>query len=151
MRIKKSLPVILFILTWFSSCQSSFDQKIWLNNDNIEDTNNPRASMVKDLMDNYLINGMKKEEIISLLGKPSSDTLGVYIPKGLKLPDSLDLLKSKVESQKALELVNEWFKKNNKEAHLLYYSIGWSIIDPIWLIIKLDKDNLMDDYWIEEH
>ncbi len=156
MKIKKLLVVMLIIMmSSFSSCQSNFDQKIWLENNDFSDTKNPRANMVKDLMHNYLKIGMKKEEVIKLLGKPSSDTLGVYIPRGVQLPDSLDLVKSigksKEEQQKALDLLNEWFKNNYKAAHLLDYPIGWAMIDPVSLVVKLDDDNLIDDFWIGQH
>lgn len=142
---------MLITVTSISSCQSNFDQKKWLENNDLSNTKNPRANMTKDLMNNYLKVGMKKEEIIELLGDPSSDTLSVYLPKNLHLPDSLNLLKSKEDPQKALDLVNIWFKNNSKEAHLMYYPVGWSMIDPRFLVIRLDNDKLIADFWIEEH
>ncbi len=33
---------------------------------------------------------------------------------------------------KYLNLSNEWFKKNYKSTPMLTYSVGWSMIDPVF-------------------
>jgi hypothetical protein len=147
--------LLLSTISLVSSCQTNFDKEVWLKNNDFLDTKNPRANMVNDLMHNFLKTGMKKEEVLKLLGEPYSDTIGAFLPKGVKLPDSLlvqntsNMSKEKIKEYR--ELSNKWYKKNYQSAPMLTYPIGWSMIDPIFLEIQLNDKNEVVDFWTKEH
>ena len=134
-----------------------FDQKVWLENNSTEftDTKNPRIYMVDDVMKNHLKIGMKKEDVIKVLGKPTSDTIGAYLPKNIKLPDSLSLIYknnlSKEQKEEYLRLSNDWYKKNYKSATILTYYVGWSTMDPFFLKIRLSKEKKVVDFWTKQN
>jgi len=152
---KYSLIIIsLIVLIFSSSCQNrKFDQKVWFENNSNDyaDTKNPRIYMVDDIIKNHLKIGMKKEDVIKILGKPTIDTIGVYLPKNIKFPDSLSIIDkvdlSKEKKEQYLHLINEWYKKNYKSAPMLTYYVGWSTMDPVFLEIRLDDENKIIDFW----
>ena len=47
-----------------------FDRKLWIDNYDNQNPDNPRAEMIYDLKKNYLKTEMTRREIIQLLGKP---------------------------------------------------------------------------------
>ena len=57
-----------------SFSNKKFNQELWLKYASSKDSNNPRGGMYNDLKKNYLYEGMKKAEIIKLLGQPDSST-----------------------------------------------------------------------------
>lgn len=155
MRVK----LLCFVLIFFSlfSCQKKFNQKVWLenNNNDFTETKNPRIYMIDDIMDNQLNIGMEKQVVMKILGKPLSDTISAFLPRGVKLPDSLSVIFTRdlpEELQdKYLNLSNEWYKKNYKSAPMLTYYVGWSTIDPVFLEIRLDEENKVVDFWVKQN
>jgi len=148
------LILFLFVIV---SCNGDrkFNTERWLNNNDINDTKNPRAYMIKDLLKNHLKNGITRDSVLALLGKPYKDGIENRLPKGLEMPDSLSFsnkenLKSE-NSDRATERVNEFMRLNSQPDTLMLYPIGWSTIDPNFLVIKLDNNGLTSDFWVEQH
>jgi len=148
----KNIKLILLLLFQISfvSCQNNFDREVWINNNNYH-KNNPRIKMVNDLMNNHLKRGMNKFQIFELLGKPESEYIGVYLPDGKKIPDSLSLIKTigenNVLQNEMLNNVNQWYKDNYLSSPMISYPLGWNLIDPSKLIVRLDdNDNVVDFY-----
>jgi len=155
--MKKNILIVFLVFTFNSitSCQTKFDKEIWLKNDDFLKIKNPRANMVNDLMHNYLKAGMKKKEVVKLLGNPYRDTIGLILPKGFKPPDSLHmntiLRKKPNKREKYISFLNDWYKKNYQSTPMITYPIGWSMIDPIFLEIQLNNKNEVVDFWTKEH
>ena len=62
---------------FLNRCQNSynnrnFNREIWLSHHDVLESFNPRGLMVQDLLNRHLKTGMKKSDVISVLGKPSS-------------------------------------------------------------------------------
>ena len=55
--------------------KEAIQQESGLGNSDVNDTQNPRAYMTDDLLENYLKVGLPKHSIIALLGKPYSDSI----------------------------------------------------------------------------
>ena len=141
-----------------------FDRDVWLSNSDMNDTKNPRSQMTRDLLDNYLKPGLHRDSILTLLGEPYLDQIENRLPKGLEIPDSLSLrdsvnYESLVDSQslkkenqdKELKKFNEWYLRNSQQDTLMLYPVGWSTIDPNFLVIKFRPDNTAYEFWIEQH
>jgi outer membrane protein assembly factor BamE (lipoprotein component of BamABCDE complex) len=76
----------------------TFDRELWHTYHQSMDRDNPRGNMADDLRENHLRQGMKKDEVIALLGEPDFDeqthvfkyTLGMW--SGTRIDyDSLDI------------------------------------------------------------
>mgnify|MGYP007060710950 FL=1 len=146
--------ILIFILViTLDSCSSNynsdkFDKDVWLSNNDISDQYNPRSRMTTDLMENYLRPGMQRDSILILLGRPYLEKIENRLPKGLEVPDSLSISESLDTSR--VEKFNIWYKTNSQPDTIMRYPIGWSTIDPNFLIIKLGQDNTAIDFWIEQ-
>lgn len=164
--MKYSTRIIIVIFTYFVlSCNSkskneystNFNQKIWLENGELGNgtENSPRARMIDDLIKNYLKEGMTKSEIIALLGNPYKDGIEQRLPKGIEIPDSLDIVSTVGKSievrQKALVDWNNWYSEHSQPDTLLLYTAGWSYIDPNSLVIKLNDKDVAYEFWLEQH
>jgi hypothetical protein len=101
--------------------------------------------MTKDLMDNYLRPGIQRDSIIILLGRPYWEKIEYRLPKGLEVPDSVSGLDSI-----GIEKFNDWHGKFSQPDTIMRYPIGWSTIDPNFLIIKMGQDSTVTDFWIEQ-
>ena len=151
MRFFKIFFILIFIS--LSSCngQNKFDQEIWLKNNDISIRENPRFKMVNDILENHLRKGMSKSSIIELLGKPNTDALDYYLPNNKKLPDSLEIdYDYDKDVDKKIELISEWYKKNQKSAPMLKYHLGWTLIDTVSLEIILNE-GIVIDYWVKQN
>ena len=151
--------IICLCFSSVTSCNSirykKFNKEIWLKNSSESDLNNPRSYMTNDLIENYLKIGMEKTEIIDLLGPPKFNGISHRIRKGVIFPDSLSTLhsigKSKAERQLALDKFNAWLKENREPDTIMDYPIGWSTIDPVSLIIRLNDQNVAYEFKIVQH
>lgn len=115
-----------------------FERDVWLSNNDVNDIGNPRAQMIKDLLDNYLRPGIHRDSILTLLGKPYLERIENRLPTGLDVPDSLSNF-------------NEWYAANGQPDTLMLYPVGWSTIDPNFLVIKFRPDSVAYEFWVEQH
>ncbi|KAA9338457.1 hypothetical protein F0P96_06385 [Hymenobacter busanensis] len=129
-----------------------FDQAAWLKHNDENEKSNPRARMVQDLMDHHLRKGMPHDSVVGLLGLPSHEGVETRLPKGLSYPDSLVYTtNSNLSSQERADRINEFYRLHGHPDTLLLYPIGWSIIDPMFLAVKMTGHGKVADYWVEEH
>lgn len=153
--LKFSCLSVLFIIVLLScSPDKSFNRDKWLKHNTLE-TYNPRAYMIDDLLENYLKPGLEKDSILALLGKPYTDGIGPRLPKDIVIPDSLDIntlvnLKGKIRDKKFEEL-DEFHRLNSKLDTLMLYPVGQSVMDPNFLVIKLDGNGKASEFWVEQH
>ena len=145
------LIILIFTLTTvLNSCSSNynsdtFKKEVWLSNNDIKDKNNPRSRMTKDLIKNYLRPGIQRDSIIILLGQPYMEKIEYRLPNGLEVPDSLSSI-----DPIGIEKFNDWHNKFSQPDTIMRYPIGWSTIDPNFLIIKLGQDSTVIDFWTEQ-
>lgn len=132
---------LLLSLTTACNPSSSFDKEVWVDNPEMDDTSNPRARMVQDLMQNHLKHGMSREAVLNLLGKPYKDGIEQRLPKGVVIPDSLSFTNSnhfkRENQQKAVDGINTFYRSHSQPDTLMLYPVGWSIIDPNFLVSTL--------------
>lgn len=141
--------IFVFVIT-LDSCTSNynsdkFDKDVCLSNNDISDQYNPRSRMTTDLMENYLRPGIQRDSIIILLSRPYWEKIEYRLPKGLVVPDSV----SGIDSI-GIEKFNDWQSKFSQPDTIMRYPIGWSTIDPNFLIIKMGQDSTVTDFWIEQ-
>jgi hypothetical protein len=138
----------MFFLLLAVSCSesSSFDREVWMQHPDVNDRYNPRLRMVQDVIKNHLNPGMSRMAVIDLLGIPYKEGLEVRLPADIVLPDSL----KHFETPKAEAAYYDFFKSYGKSIMLMKYAVGWSIIDPIFLVIELDRKGFVVRYWEEE-
>ena len=146
------LILVLFFTLTLDSCSSNyssdtFDKDVWVSNNDISDQYNPRSRMTSDLMENYLRPGMQRDSILILLGRPYLEKIENRLPKGLEVPDSIS---TRDFDSVRTERFNTWFQTNSQPDTIMRYPIGWSTIDPNFLIIKLKSDSTVAEFWIEQ-
>jgi hypothetical protein len=154
MQLSKYL-VLLAISALVSCNQStSFDKEAWINNPEMTDTHNPRARMVQDVIDNRLKSGMTRKSILDLLGQPYKEGIERRLPKNTILPDSISATNPEnlrpENAKKSVAGLNNFYRLYAKPVRIMRYPVGWSTMDPNFLIIKLDTNCLVGDYWIEQ-
>ncbi|MEJ6979682.1 hypothetical protein WG906_04425 [Pedobacter sp. P351] len=148
---------VLCSIVLISSCShpKQFERESWLKNNDVNDTGNPRAYMTEDLLKNYLKTGLSKDSIIALLGKPYSDKIEQRLPKGMSIPDSISYTNSeniRADSNgRIMNQINEFMRLNSQPDTLMLYPVGWSTIDPNFLVVKLDDQGQAIEFWIEQH
>jgi hypothetical protein len=152
----RSIAAAFLLSCLVSACSNSvsFNQAIWVDNPSVNDTHNPRAKMVQDLMENQLKPGMSRREVLNLLGTPYRDGIEQRMPRGSSVPDSIAQATSKStpqNQQKALDRFNSYYKAHSQPDTLMLYPVGWSIIDPNFLAIQFNGKGQVREYWIEEH
>lgn len=151
------IPFVFISSILLLSCSNSasFDQKVWLQNPRMEDTRNPRAHMVQDVIKHHLKAGMLREEVIALLGLPYKEGVEQQLAKGVVIPDSLSAKNPenfKPENQdKFLAAYNTFRRLHSQPDTVLLYSVGWSTIDPNFLVVKLNGKGRVDSCWVEQH
>ncbi len=106
-------------------------------------------------MRNHLKPGMTRVAVLELLGKPFKDGIEQRLPKDIVVPDSLSLAQLdnlKAENRdRAQASYNEFYRLHSQPDTLLLYPVGWSIIDPNFLVVKLTGKGVVGQYWVEEH
>ncbi|HQT22509.1 MAG: hypothetical protein B7X86_16220 [Sphingobacteriales bacterium 17-39-43] len=149
--------ILIFFLFVMASCKvdKKFNKERWLANNHVNDTHNPRAYMTEDLLENHLKIGITRDSVFALLGKPYKDGIENRLPKGLKMPDSLSFSNKEnlkpENSDRATYKINEFMRLNSQPDTLVLYPVGWSTIDPNFLVIKFDNKGVSSDFWIEQH
>ena len=149
--------ILLFFLFVMVSCKvdKKFNKERWLANNDVNDTHNPRAYMTEDLLKNHLRIGITRDSVFELLGKPYKDGIENRLPKGLKMPDSLSFSNKKnlkpENSDRTTYRINQFMRLNSQPDTLVLYPVGWSTIDPNFLVIKFDNKGVSSDFWIEQH
>jgi hypothetical protein len=145
-----------FLLCSLASCNysTSFDRDVWFKNPGMEDTHNPRARMVQDVIKNQLKPGMSRKAVLDLLGKPYQEGIERRLPKNTILPDSVSSTnpeRFKPENQeRTVAAINNFYRLYAKPVMLMRYPVGWSTIDPNFLIIMLNSKGLVEEYWVEQ-
>jgi hypothetical protein len=153
MHLPKSLVLGLLAL---GSCNqsTSFNREAWVDHPAVTDTHNPRARMVQDLISNHLKVGMTRKAVVVQLGQPYKEGIERRLPKNTILPDSISATNPenlKPENEKrSVAGLNKFIDLYAAPIMVMRYPVGWSTIDPNFLIIKLDKNGLVEDYWIEQ-
>jgi hypothetical protein len=111
--------------------------------------------MTNDLIENYLKPGMHRDSIILLLGRPYLETIENRLSKGVEVPDSISFTDSenlkKENRDRTVKNFNDWYKTHSQPDTLMFYPVGWSTIDPNFLVIKLRPDSIAYEFWVEQH
>ncbi|MEJ7560010.1 MAG: hypothetical protein WKF66_16980 [Pedobacter sp.] len=154
MHLYKSI-VIIFIC-FLTGCSSSplFDRQVWIDNPDEGDRSNPRARMVDDVVKTHLKPGMSKTAVLKLLGKPLYEGIESRLPKNRVIPDSItyadgDASKPEITTKKTNAL-NNFYRLYAEPVMILRYPVGWSTIDPNYLIVKLSEKGLVQEFWVEQ-
>jgi hypothetical protein len=151
-----SKPLVLLTLSALVSCNhsTSFDREAWMDNPEMTNTHNPRARMVQDVIDNRLKAGMTRTSVVALLGQPYKEEVERRLPKNTILPDSISLTNPEnlrpENADRAVAEINNFYRLYAKPVRIMRYPVGWSTIDPNFLIVKLNKSGLVEDYWLEQ-
>lgn len=149
--------ILIFFVFMMVSCEvdKKFNKERWWANNDLNDTRNPRAYMTDDLLKNHLKIGITRDSVLALLGKPYKEGIENRLPKELKIPDSISFSNKenlKPENRdKALARINEFMRLNSQPDTLMLYPVGWSTIDPKFLVIKFDNKGLSSEFWVEQH
>ena len=156
MQLVRLAHLFILMLAACSSPTPTFDKQVWLKHadpPDETDLDNPRRGMIDDLTTHYLKPGMSRKAVLNLLGKPVKEGVEYRLPKGVILPDSLELTNAhnfKSENQKqALARFNEFYHSHSQPDTLMHYPIGWNTFDPISLVVKLDGNGKVGGYWVE--
>ena len=154
MHLSKLVIILLFCLLTGCIYSSLFNRQVWIGNSDVRDTSNPRARMVDDVIKNHLKPGLPRKAVLNLLGKPSHEAIERRLPKTTILPDSISYTNDQnlkpENSEKTMNAINEFYKLYAEPVLILRYPVGWSTIDPNFLIIKLTSKGLVEDYWVEQ-
>ncbi len=147
--------ILLLALSCTSYTPTAFNREIWLENNDVNDTRNPRARMTKDLLLNHLKPGITKDSILKLLGPAYEDKIVSRLAEGVELPDSLHIWKYSSEPKRVqeekLKEYNEWMHDHSQPDTLLFYPVGWSTIDPNLLVVKFNDRGIAYKFWVEQH
>lgn len=150
--------ILIFFLFGIVSCNNGdrkFNKERWINNSDVNDTNNPRAYMTEDLLKNHLKIGITKDSVLALLGKPYKDGIENRLTKEFKVPDSLSFSNEEnlkpENSDRATDRINKFMRLNSQSDTLMLYPVGWSTIDPNFLVIKFNHKGLTSDFWVGQH
>ncbi len=144
------------LICLFASCSTSpkFDREVWIENPDVNDQYNPRAKMVQDVIDNHLKIGMSRRSVLVLLGKPLQEGIEQRLPDSTIVPDSVSFdnpenLKPENKDRVLLE-INKFYKSHSKPVMLIRYAVGWSLIDPNYLVIRLNNKGMVEAFWKEQ-
>ena len=152
------LALALFFLLLLTLSRSynyhfGFDQERWLETGKLlrsdkEDrgilgTSNPRENMVQDVMAHHLAPGMRREQVLAVLGPPEREGVEMRLPVGMHIPDSLT-------GQNYQELT-KWYAEHSQADTIMRYRVGWDIIDPTSMRIEFGGDGRVKRYWVGLH
>lgn len=139
-RLAFIFPLGLGLVAYWSYCHS-FAPTRWAGHNRVEDHNNPRAWMVDDLLADHFPLGLSRDSVLQLLGQPQWE--GVT----RRLPDSLrsQFIRLPVDS------MAHFLQMHDQPDTLLQYPIGWTVVDPNFLTIRLNGQRRVSGAWIENH
>ena len=73
----------------------------------------------------------------------------MQIPESLSLSNHLG--KSKSELDSINQKLNYWHEAHSQPDTLMFYTIGRSLMDPKFLVIKFDGNAKAADFWVESN
>jgi hypothetical protein len=133
-----------------------FDRQQWLDTGKVLRSyeskrilliDNPRESMVEDVMEHYLHPGMTRAQVVGLLGSPERDGIEQWLPDNVHVPDSL-LSTTKPFNEDAY---TKWFEEHAQPDTLIRYRVGWDAVDPTSLRIRFGGNGGVNRYWVGVH
>lgn len=69
--------------------------------------------------------------------------------KNTHLPDSISSENFKPEdADKAMVTIIKFYKLYGKPVMILRYPVGWSTMDPNFLVIQLNSKQQVEEYWV---
>ena len=104
---------------------------------------NPRQSMVQDILAHYLKPGMTRAQVLALLGP--ADCFGYG--RGTSLPAPL----ASATGLQNLRALSDWSRRQSQSQPLLQYMAGWGLLDPISLDIRFDNHDVVSACYVVEH
>jgi hypothetical protein len=132
-----------------------FDQQQWLETGQVlhglKNTSgllvdNPRESMVQDVISHYLKPGMTRVQVLKLLGPADREGVEQQLPDNIQVPGSL--LKSMPFNATAY---GQWFGKHTQPDTLMRYIVGWSAVDPTSSRVRYGGSGKVRKYWVAVH
>ena len=144
----KIVAVVLALaagLVTYWTYRTSFTPAHWAGYNDVGDIHNPRLPMVQDLLDHHLRPGMPRDSVLRLLGPPESEGLQRRLSHG-PWPESLWARARHMP----LDSLNRLITASPLDT-ILSYPIGWSIIDPMSLYIRLDRRGHVVSARVVEH
>ncbi|MBG6234667.1 hypothetical protein IWX76_001222 [Pedobacter sp. CAN_A7] len=148
---------ITFLLLCFlagCSTSTSFDREVWIDNPDVANKYNHRAKMVQDVIKNHLKPGMPKKSLLNLLGRPYWEGTVRRLPKNTVLPDSISYANDEnfkpENADKAMVAINKFYKLYGKPVLIMRYPVGWSTMDPNFLVIQLNSKQQVVEYWVSQ-
>lgn len=123
----------------------TFTPSRWAGHNDPGDTSNPRRAMVQDLLDHHLRPGMPRDSVLRLLGPPESEGLKHRLTYG-PWPDSLRVRARHMP----MDSLNRLIQASAFET-VLDYPIGWTWMDGLSLIIRLDCNGRLGRAQVVEH
>jgi len=107
--------------------------------------------MVQDVMQHYLKPGQSRETVLALLGPPYQEKIERQLPADKPLPDSLDAListnRDPAKSAALIRQINAFYQQNARPDTVMLYPVGWSTIDPNFLVIRLSGKGKVKRFW----
>jgi hypothetical protein len=144
----------LIVLLFGCNYPSTFDREVWIKHPQLVDTYNPRATMVQDLVKNKLKPGMSRKAVLDLLGKPYREGIEQRLADSIVIPDSISFrnpenLKSE-NADKVMAAINNFNRLYAKPVYIIRYPVGWSTIDPNFLVIIMNEKGRVKKYRVEQ-
>ena len=138
--VMTTLITCFFISMWFYQPNIKFNKKEWIKNNDFEIKDNPRRKMVTNLTKNILKRKMSKSEVESILGETKKEIITKLKYEAIK-PDSI-----KVGDKNYYK----WYTENCKEITVIKYILGATLGDYKFLVIQIDENDYVVDYWVKQ-
>ncbi|QNP54541.1 hypothetical protein [Hymenobacter qilianensis] len=123
---------------------------------------NPRARMVQDLMAHHLRPGLPRAAVLALLGPPYKEGVENRLPKHITMPDTIGAIRPELYQSgnrahlraatlQASRRINAFYREHGRPDTLMLYPVGWSTIDPNFLVVQYTGHGRVKGYWVEQH
>jgi hypothetical protein len=151
---KFTVTLLIVVLCGCNNTSSKFEKAVWIKHMQVDDRYNPRAGMVQDLIKNHLKPGMSRKAVLDLLGKPYKEGIEQRLPENIVMPDSISFsnpenLKPE-NADKATAAINDFHKLHARPVYLVKYPVGWSTIDPNFLVLTLNDKGMVEKFRVEQ-